>query len=458
MPEGQSMQAGLGELDAIAAAARAGDAEQFARRLAAATETIRRYLTSFELEGAPPGLSVRYVTDALPRFLHTLEMVPLPPPGRILELGAGPYFFHLLLRRFFPDSAIEGMNFFDHNILSTAIGSLTQVIASAAFAERHELTYPTFSLETIGRYPYADGAFDLVFFCETLEHLVLNPLPVFRKIRRILRPGGALIVTLPNGLRLTNFALMLDGCNFFDFYHPGNGIHGRHNREFTLSELRALLDLNGFEVVRAETFDLYDYEVTPIAGTDYSGRTVPRMRPKSELLKILRAAGGDTADRGDNLYLLARNPARSLGTGVMGAGGAVPPAGGAGGPRQVGWVPGPVHAAESRRVEAFVDHFADTRERLAVRGWAFLTDGRGTPEETVDLVLVSPDACYRAACVKEHRVDVSRVHGLEADDAGFRLDLAKAGLRPGRYRLGALLGGAGLETAFRWLDLEVSVT
>jgi SAM-dependent methyltransferase len=46
---------------------------------------------------------------------------------------------------------------------------------------------------------------------ETLEHLVVNPLAVFRKIRRILRPGGSLLITLPNALRLTNFALMLDG-------------------------------------------------------------------------------------------------------------------------------------------------------------------------------------------------------------------------------------------------------
>jgi SAM-dependent methyltransferase len=435
----------LSGLHDVAVAARSGDQERFGRCLEAAREAIREYLLSFELEGAPPELTRQYVGDALPRFLHTLEMVPLPPPSRILEIGAGPYFFHLLLRRFFPDSSVEGMNFYDHDIFSTAIGSVTQVIASSAFGERHEFTYPTFSVETVARYPYAEGAFDLVFFCETLEHLVVNPLAVFRKIRRILRPGGSLLVTLPNALRLTNFGLMLDGCNFFDFYHPGNGVHGRHNREFTLSEVRTLLELNGFAVARSETRDRFDYEVTHFGGTDYSDRKMPCRRRKSELLKILRSAGGDLADRGDNLYLLARKAAHSASASP------------AAGPRAADLVPRPVPSGESRRVEAFVDRFEDLPDRLVVIGWAFLTDGRGAAGETVDLVLASSEACYHAACAKVQREDVASVHGLEAAAPGFHLDLAKAGLRPGRYRLGVFLSGGGLEPAFRWLALETSV-
>ncbi|MBV8199186.1 MAG: methyltransferase domain-containing protein [Acidobacteria bacterium] len=432
------------ELAAAAAAARSGDPARFARSLEAAREAIRDYLLSFELAGAPRELTSNYVGDALSRFLHTLAMVPLPPPGRILEIGAGPYFFHLLLRRVFPDSTVEGVNFYDHDIFSTAIGKVTQVIESAAFGERHEFTYPTFNLETVARYPYPPDTFDLIFFCETLEHLVVNPLAVFRKLRRILRPGGALLVTLPNALRLTNFGLMLEGCNFFDFYHPGNGVHGRHNREFTLSEVRTLLELNGFAVARSETLDRFDYEVTPFVGTDYAGRKMSRRRRKSELLKILRAAGGDLADRGDNLYLLARKPPRRA------------PAAPPDGPRPAGPVRRPPPQGESRRVEAFVDELEDLPDRLGITGWAFLTDGRGAAEETVDLVLASAEACYHAACEKMHRDDVAAAHGLEAAAPGFHLDLAKAGLAPGRYRLGVSLGGGGLEPGFRWLGFETS--
>src|SRR5712691_9380243 len=40
-----------------------------------------------------------YAEDSFRRFLTTLELVP-HGKGRILELGANPYFFTLLLRRF----------------------------------------------------------------------------------------------------------------------------------------------------------------------------------------------------------------------------------------------------------------------------------------------------------------------------------------------------------------------
>jgi hypothetical protein len=70
-------------------------------------ESIRHYLTSFTVENAPnPDSSTVYVNDALPRFLRTLEFVPLPPPKRILEIGSNPYFFHLLLSQLFDVSSL----------------------------------------------------------------------------------------------------------------------------------------------------------------------------------------------------------------------------------------------------------------------------------------------------------------------------------------------------------------
>ena len=47
------------------------------------------------------------------------------------------------------------------------------------------------------RLPFCDGAFDRVYCSEVLEH-VLEPEAVLREMRRVLRPGGFVVVSIPN--------------------------------------------------------------------------------------------------------------------------------------------------------------------------------------------------------------------------------------------------------------------
>ena len=48
-----------------------------------------------------------------------------------------------------------------------------------------------------GRLPFAPASFDRVFCSEVLEH-VLNPKQVIAELRRVLRPGGWAVVSIPN--------------------------------------------------------------------------------------------------------------------------------------------------------------------------------------------------------------------------------------------------------------------
>ena len=96
-------------------------------------------------------------------------------------------------------------------------------------------------------FPFGDGSFDVVLFCEIIEHLLMDPVAVLRKIRRVLKPGGVLVVTTPNVARLDNVAAMIDGRNIYDPY-SGFGPYGRHNREYTRHELYRLLQFAGFEI------------------------------------------------------------------------------------------------------------------------------------------------------------------------------------------------------------------
>jgi SAM-dependent methyltransferase len=88
--------------------------------------------------------------------------------------------------------------------------------------------------------PFRAGVFDALFAGELVEHLP-DPRPGVVEFRRVLKPGGTLILTTPNRLRLANVA---DGSE--RPYSPD------HLSELSYDEVRAVLDDEGFEI-RAAT-------------------------------------------------------------------------------------------------------------------------------------------------------------------------------------------------------------
>jgi SAM-dependent methyltransferase len=85
-----------------------------------------------------------------------------------------------------------------------------------------------------------------------LEHLRDYPLKTLEETRRILRPGGLLLLSTPNAASLQNRFRLLRGQSVHTpltdwmFGLP----QARHAREYTLDELRQLLQKAGFETVR----------------------------------------------------------------------------------------------------------------------------------------------------------------------------------------------------------------
>lgn len=101
--------------------------------------------------------------------------------------------------------------------------------------------------------PYGDGTFDVLLFCEVLEHMTMDPLHAMLEIKRVLKPGRKLVLTTPNAARLENAAAFIEGRNIYDPY-SGYGPHGRHNREYTRHELEHC----GFEVEQFFTANVHD--------------------------------------------------------------------------------------------------------------------------------------------------------------------------------------------------------
>ena len=86
--------------------------------------------------------------------------------------------------------------------------------------------------------PFEDGSFDVVVMGEVLEHLA-EPAAAVANVRRVLRPGGRFVGSVPNGYRLKNRLRFLAGG-------PPDG-DPTHLQIYSPQKLRALLA--GFETV-----------------------------------------------------------------------------------------------------------------------------------------------------------------------------------------------------------------
>ncbi|MET8687926.1 class I SAM-dependent methyltransferase [Streptomyces sp. NPDC004732] len=109
---------------------------------------------------------------------------------------------------------------------------------------------------TDGGLPFADGAADAVLFSEVVEHLV-DPDSALDELRRVLRPGGHLMLSTPNLAAWYNRGLLLAGVQPVFSEVSLRAIHGRpgkevvgHLRLYTARALREFVAASGFEVVR----------------------------------------------------------------------------------------------------------------------------------------------------------------------------------------------------------------
>jgi SAM-dependent methyltransferase len=97
-----------------------------------------------------------------------------------------------------------------------------------------------------GQLPYADDEFDAVVCVEAIEH-VENPFHLLRELRRVLRPGGRLILTTPNVLSLpSRLRVLFTGlAAYFDF---DSQLAYGHIMPVSLPQLHTALDFTGFQL------------------------------------------------------------------------------------------------------------------------------------------------------------------------------------------------------------------
>ncbi|MBD2577181.1 class I SAM-dependent methyltransferase [Oscillatoria sp. FACHB-1406] len=212
-----------------------------------------QFLQSVLVSDAPPQEMANYCTQDFRRFVYTYGLAR-NLSGQALELGANPYFTTFLLREFSP-LQLTLANYFGSELDSLVSQSVNFRDFKTEKHNRVELKSYHFNIEQ-EKFPFQESQFDVVFFCEIIEHLLLDPVAVLREIKRILKPDGALILTTPNVSRLENVAKMIAGANIYDPY-SGYGPYGRHNREYNKHELYLLLTYLGFEIETLFSADVH---------------------------------------------------------------------------------------------------------------------------------------------------------------------------------------------------------
>lgn len=212
--------------------------------------TALRLVSSVSVDGAPPAELEGYWREAFGRFLRTWDLAR-DLRGTALELGANPYFLTVLMHEFSPFD-LTLANYFGPRPDATTTQHVTFESVRGG-RQTLSLSSHLFDAER-DVFPFETDSFDVVFFCEILEHMTEDPLATLRQINRVLTAEGHMILTTPNVARLENVARMVLGENIYDPY-SGYGPTGRHNREYNCHELTALLRYAGFEVELMFTAD-----------------------------------------------------------------------------------------------------------------------------------------------------------------------------------------------------------
>lgn len=105
------------------------------------------------------------------------------------------------------------------------------------------------------RLPIDDETADVVLMLQVWEHFGVDPMHALWEVNRILKPGGRVVLSTPNGaswqyaLRIFRGQAAWGGMEFTGF-SPN-----RHNRLYDCSELRTTLEQAGFQVERCATAD-----------------------------------------------------------------------------------------------------------------------------------------------------------------------------------------------------------
>jgi len=209
-----------------------------------------------------PEEAVKYVVQRFPlenyidvrsnSHLSTAKTVcrHLAPGAKILDFGCGPCDKTAVLQAMgFECSAYDDLQDAWH----TKSEMQSRILAFAdSVGIKFTLARPGVDL------PYSKEYFDMVILNDVLEHFHDSPRELLNKLLEFVKPGGLLLITVPNAGNIRKrLVLLMGGTNYqrFDSFYWYPGQWRGHVREYVRGDLLSLSNHLGLEVLELHGCD-----------------------------------------------------------------------------------------------------------------------------------------------------------------------------------------------------------
>jgi 2-polyprenyl-3-methyl-5-hydroxy-6-metoxy-1,4-benzoquinol methylase len=187
---------------------------------------LEKIYAEMGVKNDPP--SEYFATDS--RYMLLEQILRGLPPGKFCDLGCGR---GLLLRRLQNHHTCYGTDFDP---------------GAVQYCQSSGLKVQEIDLNTASELPFPGVVFDAIVISEVMEHL-LEPKNALQVLKRHLKPGGTLIVTVPNAVPLFSRLNLFFGRTVAWLHYPSQETDGSgHIRFYTMESMSRLLETKGFIV------------------------------------------------------------------------------------------------------------------------------------------------------------------------------------------------------------------
>jgi 2-polyprenyl-3-methyl-5-hydroxy-6-metoxy-1,4-benzoquinol methylase len=219
-----------------------------------------------------PGHDRAYFETHEPRFRRAAQRVTEIAPLGCCVLDLGSHYLHL--------AAILRLLGYDVVALDVPVFQNLQFVRSRA----ETLGIRTATTESAAAGDFlldCDGRFDVVLFCEMLEHITFNPCEFWRRIHRLLKVGGKVYLSTPNSLQAMSVLsaikriVLLDGIGINIPSIFGTVTYGHHWKEYSSREIFQYFRLLSPDFqVELSTYSYLRRAYSPWSLRDYARRLI----------------------------------------------------------------------------------------------------------------------------------------------------------------------------------------